>query len=386
MNSSTCPSTDWLPHGTRCYRSVGHSLDFAACARYCAEQHEATLPCISSEEDAAVLGEEGGWLSQWALAARGDVGWASCDEVNSSSVAPWAFLEPDAGLLSLSCKHEDCTYVGPGGSGARDTSCDELQPCVCAWPAALVSIENNVAVQSTQAAELLEALPALEARVGGGAGRCSGADQKRDAYLGVCVPVLLLLSALPWRQRWRLWRRRRRVSSYEASADDDEVMDESERQRLDGVRAQMRKLQQVQAHRRRLQDQLPPGGAAAQQRREDEIARLETFAQAHPPPPPATTRHLLTHRHFIHCLLHHLLLLLQHRHHSLVSTPISLPSPPPPPPSLTSQELSEQLQDAMRDARRAGERAQQASGGGLARGFGLALILIGGAAGCKCSV
>ena len=153
MNSSTCPSTDWLPHGTRCYRSVGHSLDFAACARYCAEQHEATLPCISSEEDAAVLGEEGGWLSQWALAARGDVGWASCDEVNSSSVAPWAFLEPDAGLLSLSCKHEDCTYVGPGGSGARDTSCDELQPCVCAWPAALVSIENNVAVQSTQAAE-----------------------------------------------------------------------------------------------------------------------------------------------------------------------------------------------------------------------------------------
>ena len=201
-------------------------MAFATCARTCAVQHGATLPCLRAERDRAALGTGGGWVGHWSLAAAdaplgGDsVGWSTCGDGDNSSTASWQSFEPDAGLFSPTCHHEDCALVGPGREGRRDTSCAEVQPCVCAWPATLYSIQNNyVVVESSHAGDLMAALPQLEARIGDGQERCEATDRHRDTVLAVCVPLLLLLSFTPWRQRWRAWRRQRyKLASYDASA------------------------------------------------------------------------------------------------------------------------------------------------------------------------
>ena len=299
----TCPGPEWQPHGRRCYRKLREPMGFAACARTCAEQHGATLPCISAERDKAVLGAGGGWVGHWSLAGdfnetgrtrrglllgRDDVGWSTCDAGNwswnlrtgawsaggegdtsaspddgvlSSSDATWARFEPDAGLLGDSCEHEDCAVDGSGRNGRRDVPCNAPQPCVCAWPSTLVSIQNNyVVVEAEQAEGLLAALPTLEARVGNGAARCVETDRRRDLVLAACVPLLLLLSLLPWRRKLRAWRRRRmRSDEYELTslgADEDEVVEYGDRQRLLEVVQQRRYLQETAAQKQRLENKL----------------------------------------------------------------------------------------------------------------------------------
>ena len=299
----TCPGPEWQPHGRRCYRKLPEPMGFAACARTCAAQHGATLPCIGAERDKAVLGEGGGWVGHWSLAGdfnetgrtrrglllgRDDVGWSTCDAGNwswdlhtgewsaggegdtsaspdagvlSSSDATWARFEPDAGLLGDRCENEDCAVDGPGRNGRRDVPCDAPQPCVCAWPSTLVSIvSHRVVVEAEQAEGLLAALPTLEARVGHGAARCVATDRRRDLVLAACVPVLLLLSLLPWRRKLRAWRRRRmRSDEYELTslgADEDEVVEYGDRQRLLEVVQQRRYLQEMAAQKQRLESKL----------------------------------------------------------------------------------------------------------------------------------
>ena len=163
--AAVCPAGWSESPAGGCYRLTDEIATHWGCAELCGA--DASLACISSEEEITYVGMElrsmGSWvwigLYRTAGAAEPDGGWSHCSNGEAVNFTNWTvfpdgYSEPDnweeqaGGVL----REEDCSEMLEGTQGLWDWRCDGRASCLCERGAATSSPEYLAAMEAQRAA------------------------------------------------------------------------------------------------------------------------------------------------------------------------------------------------------------------------------------------